>query len=141
MNMVIGRCPKCNSVVYNNDFNDNQQALLEFAKNGLCNKCQYNFQIFNVDYFIEKFSNIPEDKWAESGYQNGDKFCALGHCGEIVSDSPTEESIALQNLFTKYDLRVSLVNDGEYSKYEGKSPKQRIIDVLKYIKQREEKII
>ena len=37
---LIGRCPNCNKKIYDLDFDKNKEAFEQFAKTGLCKKCQ-----------------------------------------------------------------------------------------------------
>lgn len=136
--MLLGRCVACNEFVYDSNFKNDQQ-LDVFAKKGLCHNCQETDK-YDANYFIQKFSLISEDQWTESGYMDGERRCALGHCGEEDSNDPTTESEKLDSLFSKYDLRVSLVNDGMCSRYNQESPKARILAALHDIKAMEESI-
>lgn len=133
--ILIGRCISCNDFVFSDDF-DNEQVLEKFGEGGLCLACQKGIK-FGVNYFINKFENILDDKWTISTYKDKeDRCCALGHCGEFNSKLPTKESIALDKIFQKScGLRVSLVNDGECPKYLQKSPRQRILAALYDIKE------
>jgi hypothetical protein len=136
--MLLGRCVSCNEFVHDSDFRTDQQ-LDTFAKKGLCHNCQ-GTEKYDANYFIQKFEQISDDLWTESGYSDGDKHCALGHCGELNSSEPTVESENLDSLFSKHDLRVSLVNDGMCSRYTQESPKTRILAALYDIKVMEESI-
>lgn len=97
--------------------------------------------IYTVDYFIEKFSNIPEELWNSDGQyvsdSNPDCKCALGHCGFVSRH--TDESDSLVRLFRSNDFGVVFVNDGNgeeiKTKY-GNSPKERILNALKEIKEK-----
>jgi len=104
---------------------------------------------YTVDYFIDKFSNIPDNRWAvgECCDKKG-KYCAFGYCGEEALhphfDLYTKESQALILLFAnffndnkKFDDKFKLVyhvNDGWHTERFGLSPKERILTVLKMIK-------
>ena len=95
---------------------------------------------YDVDYFITKFTNIPEDMWLKA-HLGHTRHCALGHCG-VTSDPTegylmTEESNALIVLFGG-DLTsnnpcqvVYKVNDGSND-----HPKRNILKKLKEIKER-----
>ena len=89
---------------------------------------------FTVDYFIEKFTKIPDSKWAMGNYRVGQRKCALGHCGYSNSNRPihTEEGVALSQMFAKVNLLVSHINDG-FPEF-GVTPKERILVVLEHIK-------
>lgn len=94
---------------------------------------------YTVDYFIEKFSRIPKNRWTVNEFRNSKgQRCALGHCGETSVRTP--ESLALHNLFVDFnafdlDFRPMLVNDGDgkYCKL-GKHPRTRILRALRMIK-------
>lgn len=106
---------------------------------------------FTPDYFIDKFSAIPDHLWdvGSIGNYEGTEFakkCALGLCGVSVMQGvyvPTEESDALVKLFggaepdgtIKNYRSVYAVNDAleDYRIY-GSTPKERIINKLKEIK-------
>lgn len=36
---------------------------------------------FDAKYFINKFETIPSDEWAIGKWSDGERSCALGHCG------------------------------------------------------------
>lgn len=109
---------------------------------------------YTVDYFIEKFKNIPEQYWA-SGVFNKDKaFCAQGHCmgyagidaisalkgiktkPEVAKMFP--EWNALIELFRPFNapdrIGVALINNGDHPDYKQDTPKQRILAALQDIK-------
>lgn len=94
--------------------------------------------IFDVDYFIAKFDAIPENLWTIKKYVD-DKgcMCALGHCGARVNESiqkVTEESLALNLLFTDViNVNVVSVNDRIINVFGG-TPKKRILNALVTIK-------
>lgn len=95
---------------------------------------------YTVDYFIEKFSKIPKEKWCveKFSYPDGRK-CALGHCGVTLTSIPKEGRI-LNDIFQKYyNVWAWYINDGYYniknfSKY--KHPKTRILNALKELKKK-----
>ena len=111
-------------------------------------------KIYDEDYFIRKFSAIPEEKWFVGEYVDpyGDKFCALGHCGERRHESSilvgsilsTEESEELKNLFDTNNLHVTFVNDGLgyfiTKRFPQSTPKQRILAALRYIKSKQQSV-
>lgn len=93
---------------------------------------------YTVDYFIEKFEKIPEEKWITGLYEdiNGN-HCALGWCG--VKGDANDESAELTRLFWKIDKSVIRVNDGIlYAEYQQSTPKQRILAALRDIKSKME---
>ena len=85
---------------------------------------------YDLDYFIDKFEAIPEERWCTNTYLNGKQSCVLGHCGERDNWS-TEESEKL----CKITNCITGVNDGlpPYNRY-GSNPKQRVITYLKELK-------
>lgn len=87
---------------------------------------------YDVNYFINKFSAIPEERWTVRNYILGNKRCALGHCGMGIIFT-SREALALIALFkSKLDVRVSWVNDGKYASL-GRTPKERILNALELI--------
>lgn len=87
---------------------------------------------YTVDYFIEKFEVIPEDRWCTGRYNGpNDTHCAIGHCdtGQFYG----EEEIALMEVFG-LDFDVVLINDGKDSRYHQPTPKQRILTALHDVK-------
>lgn len=90
---------------------------------------------YDVDYFINKFENIHEDKWCTNTLQDAEgRRCAIGHCIEKPYRS-TDESNALAELVVLYTgVAVSLVNDGFISTFKQPKPKDRILALLNYIK-------
>ncbi len=101
---------------------------------------------YNALYFINKFEAIPESKWCTDRFQNGETFCALGHCGSTYSNhSSPIESFKLLTLFRAYSFSVTKINDGEYDTWNiidttmfGKTPKERILNALYLINAMEE---
>lgn len=105
---------------------------------------------YNAEYFINKFSKIPNSSWTDNGeYSNQDgSKCALGLCGANYT-SNTKEGTALHLLFIrKLGAYVSNINDGgppcgmiynnfcvpkEKALLLGKTPKQRVLTALELI--------
>lgn len=88
---------------------------------------------YDVDYFIKKFSAIPDDKWCTNVTTNDiGQHCAYGHCGLSGASAISEnhEGDALRDLFRINGFSVTGVNDG-YTKIQGSNPKERIINALK----------
>lgn len=94
---------------------------------------------FDVDYFIAKFTAIPDEKWCRYHLLDQGRSCALGHCGEreVPSCEPgrlfpmisvTDESLALSQLFGSREM-VATVNDLGTG-----CPKNRILGKLNAIK-------
>lgn len=87
---------------------------------------------YDITYFIDKFSSIPEDNWTTDVFVSEDnKCCALGHCG-VRYDRTTEEATALFRLFRNSRFSVVSVNDDEYPvAYPQTTPKQRVLAALR----------
>lgn len=78
----------------------------------------------NLDYFITKLSSVPEESWGMSS-SDTDVWSHLTH------DEVTE-------LFTLVKSYVILLNanDDEYNeRYQGATPKERVLNVLRHVKQ------
>lgn len=96
--------------------------------------------IYNVDYFIAKFSAIPEEKWFIGDYHSNDgKSCALGHCNHH-HERPNIEGVKLHELFKELYgfIQVADVNDGKREEYKQPTPKQRILAALYDIKAKQQ---
>lgn len=110
---------------------------------------------YTVDYFINKFEKIPEDKWITgmiglNSIENSPK-CALGHCGIDESFlNETKDSKALKEIFSNTSFTSSIspirggtdciwkINDGYIKEYQQETPKQRILAALYDIKKSQE---
>lgn len=103
---------------------------------------------FTKEYFIDKFSAIPEDKWTTGELtedHDPDCHCVLGHCGVTESEGDdyvhTKESSALCGILSKIDTDtrptevVYRINDGigDEKRKLGKSPKERILKALSMV--------
>ena len=87
-----------------------------------------DYDKYDVKHFIEKFEQIPEELWCVGHYVEGDKRCALGHCGVSVEGVNNGEADSLEYIF---DGNVADINDGILKyKYYGTTPKQRILAAL-----------
>lgn len=111
---------------------------------------------YTVDYFIRKFSKIPEEKWTTGDWCIGDKFCSNGFCGMHGANYNfgTPEAVAFNKLIKhlkitidknsigkceKYFWSVSVyINDGDTEEYQQPTPKQRILAALYDIKKLQE---
>lgn len=97
---------------------------------------------YTVDYFIEKFEAIPDEKWCTGVFEDmTGACCALGHCG-YRGYNVTDESRSLSRLFGRYH-QVGCINDGDelgdgeiVEKY-GYTPKERILNALREIKSKD----
>lgn len=110
--------------------------------------------IYNVDYFLAKFSAIPEDQWiCHSQIDEFNRRCALGHCmlpgmteHQYLEDYTrfsghlTKEGHELGILFSPQDLSiegaiiVATINNGVDPNYWQPTPKQRVLAALRDIK-------
>lgn len=106
--------------------------------------------MYTVDYFINKFQIIPENKWVVGDWGFNGSHCANGHCGVAsnICTHGTVQSRALAKLFQLIRLttigghsfyayhwsRVAVVNDGQTNEYQQPTPKQRILAALYDIK-------
>lgn len=97
---------------------------------------------YNVDFFIDKFKDIPEENWGVLIYVNehNGKKCALGHCG-VREDCDTPMGMALKMLFLDHlNWGIININDGMDSQpYKQKTAKERILAALHDIKKIQEK--
>jgi len=105
---------------------------------------------YNVDYFIKKFSAIPEERWCVRMFDNGQgQNCAFGHLGARTGHIGAletggffnkvlfPEARALQELFVArgYDPTYpAFVNNGDDPNFQQATPKQRILAALHDIK-------
>lgn len=105
---------------------------------------------YTVDYFIEKFSKIPEGMWITGDFGRGGVHCAGGHCGCTYSKESTDEAMALAHLIGKLPLvrhnggysdiiydNIVCINYG-HTQYQQNTPKQRILAALYDIKKLQE---
>lgn len=97
--------------------------------------------MYTVDYFIDKFKKIPEEKWYVGAYVNPcnvEQRCALGHCivkdGEFVDEVDILQNLMVNNL----NCAVGAINDGRVREYQQPTPKQRILAALRDIKKMNE---
>lgn len=84
--------------------------------------------MFDIQYFIDKFENIPHNEWKINGFGIDNKHCALGHCKD------PQERQAFLHLFSK-DYLITRINDGEHPNYKQNEPKNRILKALFDLKQ------
>jgi hypothetical protein len=102
---------------------------------------------YDIDYFISKFSAIPDERWAilEFGQFLDGPHCALGHCGQrsLIPDADgladTHEAQSLLVLFRDNGIgSVAAVNDGMDMRFDAWNAKTRILRALHFIKARAE---
>lgn len=93
---------------------------------------------YTIDYFINKFSAIPEKMWTirTRGYDDNGPHCALGHCDESWKrwGNKGAEETALIKIFDDDGLKIIRINNGDCPKYQQPTPKQRILAALHDIK-------
>lgn len=100
--------------------------------------------MYNIQYFIDKFSAIPEEKWICGHLGNATiGRCAYGHCGGYY----TAEAKALSHIFiplkeghgTDGGIRI---NDGYTARYlHLNHPKHRILAALWDIQKGERRLV
>lgn len=89
---------------------------------------------YTVDYFIKKFTAIPDEKWCVGHYINFDgQCCAKGLCGDREDINSPPEASALEGCFPAH-ISVCDVNDGELAEYQQATPRARILAALNDIK-------
>lgn len=102
---------------------------------------------YDYDYFLNKFSAIPDEQWCTGAYvlhgDQGRLHCALGHCGVRDAEFWTDEGMALVALFGDdlySGMRITAINDniGYGKRYKQPTPKQRILTALRNLKARAE---
>jgi hypothetical protein len=87
---------------------------------------------YDKQYFIDKFTAIPEDRWITKDYaDDAGRCCAFGHCGvrhmKPALGGGGEEADALAALLQH---RTASINDGDTDEYQQPTPKQRILAAL-----------
>lgn len=97
---------------------------------------------FDIDFFISKFSAIPDERWCEADFNNKlGQSCALGHCGvlrssELMFDGETDivavhpsraEGRALWEILR---CNIGSVNNGGNPRYQQPTPRARILAAL-----------
>lgn len=107
--------------------------------------------IYNVQYFINKFSAISDDMWISGSLNNGRACCALGHCGVLeqnigeegeINHSEGEALAILLSIVHPSNNNFAVVyklNDGYLTKYPQPTPKERILAALYDVKAIQEK--
>ncbi len=83
--------------------------------------------------FYDFYKAIPENKWTRGRYKEGNTFCALGHLGfrGISNIFNNKNAVNLACVLGKPVGYIADVNDGSRCKNLGKTPRQRILAVLK----------
>lgn len=99
--------------------------------------------MYDINYFITKFSSIPGENWCTLQLDNGNgAHCAMGHtgCENMYVEGRfqlemTEETFALVKIFGSIENVVN-VNDTPIT-YPGVTPKDRILNHLYKLKELE----
>lgn len=100
--------------------------------------------IYNVDYFIKKFQNIPEHKWCIGELQDeSGRRCFLGHChpAESIPDCmycSEELGAAIMLFHNNLGVAGYVVNNGHHPDYQQGTPKKRILQALYDIKAKQQ---
>lgn len=95
---------------------------------------------YDLDYVITKFEAIPEEKWCQGSLLDKQgRACAWGHCG-LREDGPISSIVGALRMIGKLfpDPTVSLVevNDQGFKfRALGSTPKQRVVNYLKALKE------
>ena len=88
--------------------------------------------IMDYNYFINKFTAIPEEDWAQGDYvDRAGRCCALGHCG-VRNDNEFQARLIEAHTLQSIAPAIVEVNDDTLDNdgY-GDSPKSRVIAYLK----------
>jgi len=108
---------------------------------------------YTVDYFLNKFSSIPEELWTWGNFELNGQSCAAGHCGIRDANKLNAEANSLIELFSKLKLSpvfgvsfygnklydtVAVINDGHCAEYNQETPKKRILAALNDVKKMQE---
>lgn len=108
--------------------------------------------IYTADYFLRKFTSIPEELWCIGNYTDPKdpcKHCALGLCGARekgpmvlgeYEEVHTAESHYLMMMVLSelgWPFTVSRINDRQTARFPQETPKQRILAALRYIKDKQ----
>ncbi len=94
---------------------------------------------YNINYFIRKFSAIPENKWTTFEYGENDIHCVFGHCGMRKKDISIEGNAEAEAFVELFDAKVRIVqiNDGYNCHYQQLTSKARILAALYDLKAEE----
>lgn len=108
--------------------NDNYFPTPNFACGGFPKSTSYS-----VDYFINFFGSVPENRWMVGNWHNEDKtkFCAMGLLGADAGKGHTKETNDLAN---HLGCNPAQINDGKNKHYQQSHPKYRILAALTDVK-------
>ena len=109
---------------------------------------------FTVDYFINKFEAIPEDRWCVNEFKSGDKCCAQGFCMSLDAINVVRESplniIEISRGYPEWNSLITIfgvcynniviasINNGNDPRYPQPTPKQRVLAALHDLKRKEQ---
>lgn len=115
------------------------------------NKHNY-FNMYTVDYFINKFEAIADKLWSTKIWNHNGICCAAGHCGVTSSIQLTPEALGLMKVLEplisdsispfsevlRTLSNITRINDGKDSRYMQLTPKDRILTALRDVKKLQE---
>lgn len=109
--------------------------------------------MYTIQYFIDKFSVIPEDQWCSFSLISPDgKRCALGHClskettfynanawldGGIPVNPEIAGLAAIGINYIDGQFSIVSVNNGEDLRFQQPTEKQRVLAALQWCKEQE----
>lgn len=83
---------------------------------------------FTKQYFIDKFSAIPDELWITGNFRDKKgRCCAIGHC------SIEGEGLALVDIFGVGSS--SCINDGGDPRFQQPTPRARILAALEMVEE------
>lgn len=94
---------------------------------------------YDSQYFIDKFSAIPEEKWcirAIQRFENGiEQRCAMGWCFSkninpnkiSEEDIRSQENLQMDRFFHRINASRVDINNGDDPRYQQPTPKQRVL--------------
>lgn len=110
--------------------------------------------MYTIQYFIDKFSAIPEDQWCSHMQHNAQgQRCAYGHCVPLEDRNHWfsngllyPEGQALGKLdelyFPERPFHMANINNGSDERFQQPTEKQRVLAALQWCKEQEaEKMI
>ena len=110
--------------------------------------------MYTIQYFIDKFSAIPEELWCSDIQQNDrGQRCAYGHCRPVEElemgagndGEYTGEMRGLGSMSIEYfgnSMHMAHINNGTHPRFQQPTEKQRVLAALQWCKEQEaQKII
>jgi hypothetical protein len=94
---------------------------------------------YNIDYFIERFKAIPDEKWTVNEREDRlGRRCAHGHCydGKLDVGLGCLREDALSKICMK-GLKVDgigYINNGSDARFTQPTPKERVLAALEFCK-------